>query len=90
MAMPMSEGIGSCKSQPQLDFAGHGAVRSAEKARTATCLFADRVARESIAVYEARCGRERNGKQTVLAAILAHESETDSLHVLSFGVGTQV
>jgi hypothetical protein len=66
------------------------AVRSAEKARTSTCLFADRVANASISAYQARGGGQLDGKQTVLAAILAHDQGDDSLTVLSFGVGTQV
>ena len=66
-------------------------VRSAEKQRISTCPFADRVARLSIAEYKRRRGASTfDGMQTVLAAILVHDSTSDDLSVLSFGVGTKV
>ncbi len=66
-------------------------VRSAEKQRISTCPFADRVARLSISEYKRRRGVSTfDGMQTVLAAILVHDSTSDELSVLSFGVGTKV
>ncbi len=46
------------------------AVRSAEKSRVSTCVFADRVARTSLNEFERRRGTiDFSGHQTVLAAI---------------------
>ena len=68
------------------------AVRSAEKRnRVSTCPFADRIANAAIAEFRKRQGSiSYAGVQTVLAAILVHDSQTDDLRVLSFGVGTKI
>ena len=66
-------------------------LRSAEKQRTSTCSFADRLALLSIAEYKRRRGSSTfDGIQTVLASILVFDSSADVLKVLSFGVGTKV
>jgi Adenosine-deaminase (editase) domain len=67
------------------------AFRLAEKRRTSTCAFANRVARISIDHYQRhvpmafRCTQ----KQTCLSTLVAHEKETNELHVLAMGVGTK-
>lgn len=67
------------------------AIRSAEKQRTSTCPFADRIANLSITEYKRRRGISTfDGVQTVLAAILVHDSASNDLRVLSFGVGTKI
>ncbi len=66
-------------------------MRSAEKKRTSTCTFADRIAKASIEEYKRRRGHATfEGVQTVLAAILVHNAIDDDLQVVSFGVGTKI
>ncbi|EKX38979.1 hypothetical protein GUITHDRAFT_165055, partial [Guillardia theta CCMP2712] len=73
------------------------AVRNAEKSRTSTCSFADRVARASIQEYLRVTNKTRweSSMQTVtaqmvLAAFLLHDSKDDSLLVVSLGTGTKI
>jgi double-stranded RNA-specific adenosine deaminase len=66
----------------------HKNVRHAEKRRTATCAFADRIAQLSVDHYKARLG-DRASPLTCVSAMVAHVSETDSLRVISMGVGTK-
>ena len=64
-------------------------IRYAEKRRTSSCAFADRVARLSIDHYRQIVPLEQQLPQTCLSAIVSHNSEDGSLHVLSMGVGTK-
>ena len=57
------------------------AVRDAEKLRTSTCPFADRVAQASIAAYRKYTQDLKQEGQTVLAAILIHDAVRDVLQV---------
>jgi hypothetical protein len=64
------------------------AVRHAEKRRTSSCRFADRVAQVSVQHYH-RTVPLRDEK-TCVATIVAHDSHnSDSLVVLAMGVGTK-
>ena len=55
-------------------------IRSAEGNRTSSCLFADRVARLSIAAFEEHCPKDLKDsyKQTVLAAFLIQRRSTSN------------
>lgn len=71
------------------------AIRHAEKRRTSTCAFADRVANAALAVYrrvvllrQSADPRQRH-VPTCVAAILVHQADTDTLHVVALGVGTK-
>lgn len=68
-----------------------GAIRHAEKRRTGTCAFADRVANVSLDCY--RCNIPQvyrdTQRQTCIATIVAYFSNKDVLQVLSLGVGTK-
>jgi len=72
-----------------------GSVRHAEKRRTGTCQFADRVALLSIQAYKERIPEKwrRENKQICLATIVAHsyvnEEAGGKLQVLGLGVGTK-
>ena len=67
------------------------AVRHAEKRRTSTCSFADRVASTSVDHYctTVPLSFRESQRQTCLATIVAHFRNSDSLHVLAMGVGTK-
>lgn len=67
-------------------------IRSAEKDRVASCLFADRVASLSLKAYEEMCPDElrKSYKQTVLSTILVFNMNCNALYVVSVGVGTKV
>ncbi len=67
------------------------AVRHAEKRRTSTCAFADRIAHVSVDHYHKVVPeRFRNEqKQTCVATIVAHHCVTKELRVISMGVGTK-
>ena len=81
-------------------------VRSAEKDRESSCLFADRVAKLSISTFQSVCPRDlqQSYKQTVLATFLIQRTNIDksdgnltiqdmpedTLRVVSLGVGTKV
>jgi len=70
---------------------GERAIRHAEKRRTGTCAFADRVARASIEKY---CDTIPSSfrevqKQTCIATVVAYFKDTDTLIVLALGVGTK-
>jgi hypothetical protein len=76
------------------------AIRHAEKRRTSTCKFADRVAKLSVDHYKSTIKIENRPPQTCIATILAHCAATDqdgdddsdnegTLWVLSMGVGTK-
>ena len=65
------------------------AIRHAEKRRTSTCIFADRVAQLSVSHYQATIPLSERAPQTCIATILAHNSFTGNLFVLSMGVGTK-
>ena len=62
-------------------------LRHAEKRRTSTCRFADRVASESLACYR-RVVQDRP-PATCLATIVAFDRDVDTLTVLGLGVGTK-
>lgn len=82
-----------------------GSVRHAEKRRTSTCDFADRVARVSIQAFRASVPQEwrEENKQTCIAAIVAHFAPVEQaqksnnetaetcghLQVVGLGVGTK-
>eukprot|EP01033_Poteriospumella_lacustris_P011017 gene11017-7839_t len=72
--------------------AGDVPMRSAEKARRSTCVFADVVAREALAAFEQRCPPELreqfSEQQTVVAALVAQWGER--LEVVSVAAGTKV
>lgn len=63
-------------------------IRHAEKRRTSTCDFADRIARLSVNHYKA-CLQEQASPLTCIATIVAHDASDDALRVLSMGVGTK-
>jgi len=69
------------------------AVRHAEKRRTSTCLFADRVAALSVEHYRKHVPSnfQETQKQTCLATIVAayDEDEVQRLDVIAMGVGTK-
>ena len=72
--------IMSSPSPPQ-----SSAVRHAEKRRTSTCLFADRVAHASVEIYRQVIRDPPN--QTCMASILV--CHDDKLYVVGMGVGTK-
>lgn len=63
-------------------------IRYAEKRRTATCAFADRVAHVSIDHYRNTVPERERPQQTCLATIVAHDGK-DNLWVVGMGVGTK-
>lgn len=67
------------------------AVRHAEKRRTSTCSFADRVASTSVDHYctIVPSSFRESQRQTCLATIVAHCRHSDTLRVLAMGVGTK-
>lgn len=81
-------------------------IRSAEKDRESSCLFADRVAKLSISTFQSVCPRDlqESYKQTVLATFIIQRvhvprtdgsmivlnTSADTLRVVSLGVGTKV
>jgi len=66
-------------------------VRNAEKRRTATCLFADRVAQVSVDLYRSVFPSKLQETQTCIATIVAHDrsKSRDNLTVLALGAGTK-
>ena len=59
-------------------------IRDAERSRTSTCAFADRIASTSIDAYRSHAEHELfKEHQTVLAAFLVHDAEADELQVLA-------
>ena len=65
-------------------------IRHAEKRRTATCRFADRVAQESINVYRMVVPEKDRPAQTCVATVVAHsEDDGGKLIVVGLGVGTK-
>lgn len=64
-------------------------IRHVEKRRTATCAFADRVARTSIDHYLQVVPESERPPQTCLATFVVHDNATDSLKVVGMGVGTK-
>jgi hypothetical protein len=64
-------------------------IRHAEKRRTSTCKFADRVAKLSIEYYKVVIPEADRPPQTCMATIVAHFADDGSLKVLSMGVGTK-
>ena len=77
-----------------------GGGRDAEHVgrRTSSCIFADNIAKASIAAYDAalasvpepaRTDAFGGGKQTVLAAVVARDELMDALRVVSLGTGTK-
>jgi Adenosine-deaminase (editase) domain len=66
-------------------------LRLAEKRRTSTCAFANRVARLSIDHYNRHVdiAFRRTQQQTCVATLVAHEVETNALYVIAMGVGTK-
>ena len=68
------------------------AIRHAEKRRTSTCLFADRVAQVSVDHYHSTIPRSLRPQHTCVATIVAHDStlsSSNNLVVVSMGVGTK-
>ena len=77
-----------------------GGGRDAEHVgrRTSSCIFADNIAKASIAAYDAalasvpeptRTDAFGGGKQTVLAAVVARDELMDAPRVVSLGTGTK-
>ena len=64
-------------------------VRHAERRRTATCRFADRVAQHSVDYYQKQIPPNQRPPQTCMATLVAHFQDTQRLFVLSMGVGTK-
>jgi hypothetical protein len=64
------------------------AIRHAEKRRTSTCDFADRVAHAALQTYRATVDIPRP-HPTCVAAILVYHDETQQLTVVALGVGTK-
>ena len=65
-------------------------LRHAEKRRTATCRFADRVAQESIDVYRTVVPEMDRPAQTCVASVVAHYRDNGGkLIVVGLGVGTK-
>jgi hypothetical protein len=64
-------------------------VRHAERRRTATCRFADRVAQHSVDYYQQQIPSNQRPSQTCMATLVAHFQDTQRLIVLSMGVGTK-
>jgi hypothetical protein len=64
-------------------------VRHAERRRTATCRFADRVAQHSVDYYQQQIPAKKRPPQTCMATFVAHFQDTQRLIVLSMGVGTK-
>lgn len=70
-------------------------MRSAEKKRTSSCLFADEIARISIHEYQKLCpvSLRESYQQTVLSTIILENIDSQDDHsrlqVISFGVGTK-
>lgn len=64
-------------------------IRHAEKRRTATCLFADRIAQISVEQYRRIIPESERPPQTCLATVVAHDTENDVLTVQGLGVGTK-
>ena len=62
-------------------------TRLAEKRRTSTCKFADRVAQLSIDYYYRYVPKSQRPPQTCIATIVAHFR--GQLHLISMGVGTK-
>jgi double-stranded RNA-specific adenosine deaminase len=67
------------------------AVRHAEKRRTSTCAFADRIAQLSVDHYHMVVPESfrHEQKQTCVATIVAHHGLTKELRVIAMGVGTK-
>lgn len=66
-------------------------IRDAERARTSTCAFADRVARTSIHAYRSHAEHELFKEcQTVLAAFLVHDAQVDELQVRTLPFSTSI
>jgi hypothetical protein len=90
----------------QLKASVPSSVRSAEKDRESSCLFADRVAKLSISTFQSVCPRDlqESYRQTVLAtfviqrvnvdqddgSLIVPNTSADTLRVVSLGVGTKV
>ena len=77
-----------------------GGGRAAEHVgrRTSSCVFANNIAKASIAAYNAvlasvpepaRSDAFGGGRQTVLAAVVARDERLDALRVVSLGAGTK-
>lgn len=68
-----------------------GAVRHAEKRRTGTCSFADRIGTVSLECFRQHIPESfrETQKQTCVAAIVAHFSSDGHLQVQGLGVGTK-
>lgn len=66
-------------------------VRHAEKRRTSSCAFADRIAQVSVEHYHkvVPLSFRKDQKQTCVATIVAHNCVTKELRVLAMGVGTK-
>jgi hypothetical protein len=65
------------------------AIRHAEKRRTSTCPFADRIASLSIEQYHKVVPTELRPSHTCLATIVAYCASNSTLRVLGLGVGTK-
>lgn len=65
------------------------AIRHAEKRRTSTCRFADRVAQLSVDHYKRVIPENDRPPQTCVAAIVAHDAIDGSLTVMGMGIGTK-
>ena len=68
-----------------------GSVRHAEKRRTGTCRFADRVAQVSLDAYQScvSLSFREHQKQTCVATVVAHFASDGHLQVMGLGVGTK-
>ncbi|KAF4664661.1 hypothetical protein FOL47_005024 [Perkinsus chesapeaki] len=66
-------------------------LRSAEKSRVSTCLFADRIATAVVSTYRQLTGTTEKTPMApnVLAGFLSFDSKMDEMEVLSLAVGTK-
>jgi len=67
-----------------------GSVRHAEKRRTGSCGFADRIARVSLDAYRSCVPQSfQEHQKTCVATVVAHFSSDDILQVMGLGAGTK-
>ena len=83
----------SCRSMngQRLKSSNHapGSVRHAEKRRTGTCRFADRIAQTSLGAYRSCVPQSFQQQHTCVATIVAHFASDGHLQVMGLGVGTK-
>ena len=88
----MKKTLEESKTTVQQHYHEKGSVRHLEKRRNGTCTFANRIAQVSLDCYHKRVPTLQQQQQilpTCVSTIVAHDSNTDNLTVLSLGVGTK-